>query len=311
MTTPSFSLPFILILSSYSWVLLISQSQSLTCTTQTFTNKNTVYSHCLDLPSLSSYLHFTYDSSNTTLSIAFIATAPSSAGWVSWAINPTSTGMAGCQSLVAYNHNGKVNVKLYNVSSYTSIVEVDKLGFDVWDLQGEEDGSSGSFKIFAKIKVPADLAEKKLINHVWQIGPGVSSDGMLVKHDFNPDNLKAVGTLDLVSGEVSTSGGAADVDSKLKKKNIHGILNTVSWGLLFPLGVVIARYVRTFKSADPAWFYLHVTCQLSAYVLGVAGWGTGLKLGSESKGIVYTGHRNIGISLFCLATVQVNSSTLA
>ncbi|KAL6953274.1 hypothetical protein U1Q18_043371 [Sarracenia purpurea var. burkii] len=39
--------------------------------------------------------------------------------------------------------------------------------------------------------------------------------------------------------------------------------------------------------------------------IGVAGWGTGLKLGSESKGIQYTGHRNIGIALFSLATVQV------
>ncbi|KAM7517479.1 hypothetical protein LguiB_016441 [Lonicera macranthoides] len=42
--------------------------------------------------------------------------------------------------------------------------------------------------------------------------------------------------------------------------------------------------------------------QLSFYVIGVAGWGTGLKLGSESKGVQYTGHRNIGIALFSIAT---------
>lgn len=86
---------------------------------------------------------------------------------------------------------------------------------------------------------------------------------------------------------------------------IHGILNAVSWGILFPFGIIIARYLRTFQSADPAWFYLHVACQLSAYVIGVAGWGTGLKLGSQSKGVMYSDHRNIGIALFCLATVQV------
>lgn len=88
---------------------------------------------------------------------------------------------------------------------------------------------------------------------------------------------------------------------------IHGVLNAVSWGILFPMGVIISRYLRTFKSADPAWFYLHVTCQVSAYAIGVAGWGTGMKLGSESKEFQYTGHRNIGITLFCFATVQVNS----
>ena len=29
--------------------------------------------------------------------------------------------------------------------------------------------------------------------------------------------------------------------------------------------MIIARYLRTFPSADPAWFYLHVSCQVSAY----------------------------------------------
>lgn len=88
----------------------------------------------------------------------------------------------------------------------------------------------------------------------------------------------------------------------------HGILNTVSWGILFPIGVIIARYLRTLPSADPVWFYVHVFCQFSAYVIGVAGWGTGLKLGVESPGIIYRAHRNIGIALFCFATLQVKIS---
>lgn len=86
---------------------------------------------------------------------------------------------------------------------------------------------------------------------------------------------------------------------------IHGVLNAVSWGLLFPIGVVMARYLRVFPSADPAWFYLHISCQISAYAIGVAGWGTGMKLGSESEGFVAYDHRNIGIALFSMATLQV------
>ena len=77
------------------------------------------------------------------------------------------------------------------------------------------------------------------------------------------------------------------------------------WGVLFPLGVIIARYMRTFPSADPAWFYLHVGCQVSSYAIGVAGWGTGMKLGSQSEGIQYSAHRYIGIFLFSFATLQV------
>lgn len=85
------------------------------------------------------------------------------------------------------------------------------------------------------------------------------------------------------------------------------MLNAVSWGVLIPLGAMIARYLRVFESADPAWFYLHIACQCSGYILGVAGWGLGLKLGSESKGTTYRPHRNIGIAIFCLATLQVRT----
>lgn len=90
------------------------------------------------------------------------------------------------------------------------------------------------------------------------------------------------------------------------------MVNAISWGILLPVGAIIARYVKVFKSADPAWFYLHVACQCSAYIVGLAGWILGLQLGSDSKGITYHKHRNLGIAIFTLATVQVSikSSTI-
>lgn len=71
------------------------------------------------------------------------------------------------------------------------------------------------------------------------------------------------------------------------------------------MGAIIARYLRVFQAADPAWYYLHIACQISAYIIGVSGWGLGLKLGSESVGVVHHKHRMMGIALFCLATLQV------
>ncbi|KAG4137822.1 hypothetical protein ERO13_D07G095500v2 [Gossypium hirsutum] len=283
------------------WTLLISPAVSLTCSTQKF-NKNQVFSTCIDLPSLSSYLHFTYDSPIATLSVAFVATPPKSGGWIAWAINPKATGMVGSQALVAYKNSttGVPVVRTYDISSYSSIVPKD-LSFAVWDKTAES-RSDGSLVIFAKIKVTADLAASGKINQVWQAGPGVGDGGMLVKHEFAAANLQSKGTLDLKNGDTS---GSSRGDTTIKKKNIHGILNGVSWGILFPLGAMIARYIRAFESADPAWFYLHMLCQISGYAIGVAGWGTGLKLGSESLGIMYSGHRNIGIALFVLATVQI------
>ncbi|MCL7042988.1 hypothetical protein MKW94_007182 [Papaver nudicaule] len=86
---------------------------------------------------------------------------------------------------------------------------------------------------------------------------------------------------------------------------VHGVLNAVAWGILMPVGAIAARYLRVFNSMDPAWFYVHIATQTSAYIIGIAGWATGLKLGSESQGIQHNTHRNIGIALFVLATLQV------
>ena len=85
---------------------------------------------------------------------------------------------------------------------------------------------------------------------------------------------------------------------------IHGILNAVSWGILLPIGVMSARYLRPFKFADPAWFYLHVFGQITGYAGGTAGWILGLRLQKYANPIKYF-HRNLGISIWAIATFQV------
>ncbi|PWA58770.1 auxin-responsive family protein [Artemisia annua] len=278
-------------------ILASTLHAQLTCTTQKFTN-NTRYDHCSDLPQLGSYLHWSLDTVKNTVSIAFIAPPATPDGWVSWAINPTGDGMEGSQSLIGYKaSNGSIIVNTYNISSYDSIVK-GKLEFDVTDMSGEY--SDGVMRIFATVGLLEN--GQTTVNQVWQVGAGVSQSGFPARHEFKEGNLESKGRLDLLSGEISGGGNG---NSKTRKRNIHGILNSVSWGILFPMGIMIARYLRTWTSADPAWFYLHGFLQVSAYTTGVAGWATGLKLGSESKGVTYTGHRNIGIALFCLATLQV------
>jgi hypothetical protein len=111
-----------------------------------------------------------------------------------------------------------------------------------------------------------------------------------------------MGTVDFVTGALAGGGAGGNI---LHRRNTHGVLNAVSWGILMPIGAMIARYVKVFKVANPAWFYMHIACQVTAYGVGVAGWGTGLKLGSDSEGIKYTSHRNIGIALFSLGTLQL------
>ncbi|XP_074586205.1 cytochrome b561 and DOMON domain-containing protein At4g12980-like [Curcuma longa] len=256
---------------------------------------NRVYATCSDLPHLSASLHWSYDAASGNLSVAFVAPPAQPDGWVAWAINPTGQGMDGAQALIAFRQpDGSMGAGTYSIKGYD--VKEGPIAFETSDLAAEQSG--GVMRIFAKLKLPSGTTT---VNQIWQVGPSVSS-GAPQPHDVQPANLQSTGKVDLIRGATSQSSAGS---STTKSKNVHGMLNAVSWGILLPAGAIFARYLKTFKSADPAWFYLHVTCQIIGYGVGVGGWATGLNLGSKSKGIQYTTHRNIGISLFSLATLQV------
>ncbi|PKI74014.1 hypothetical protein CRG98_005631 [Punica granatum] len=269
-------------------------SHAQACSSYTFSS-NQVFSSCTDLPVLNAFIHWNYDTSTGKVQLAYRHTSVDTSKWVAWAINPTSTGMPGAQALVAYQQSdGSMRAYMSPISGYSTGLQEGNLSFDVSNLSATY--SNGEITIFATITPPGNSTS---VNQVWQDGP--LNGGTPAQHALSGANTQSKGTLNFASGQAGSSGGS----SRLEKKNIHGVLNVVSWGILMPIGVIIARYLRVFKSADPTWFYLHVTCQSSAYIIGVAGWATGLKLGSESKGITYSVHRTIGIILFCLATLQV------
>ncbi|XP_008811325.2 cytochrome b561 and DOMON domain-containing protein At5g47530-like [Phoenix dactylifera] len=283
--------PAILLLSLLPSFILPCFAQN--CLSDTFSN-NRLYTHCSSLGRLSATLYWTYHPSNGTADIAYRAQEESS-GFVSWAINPSSSGMIGANALLAFHDSaGTVTAITYPFSNFTPSVRDSNLSFRVYSREAEYSG--GQYTIYATVELPGNRTS---LDTVWQAGQ--VSGGVPVSHALSGDNVDSIATTNFLSGESSSSGGS----SKEHRKNIHGVLNAVSWGVLMPLGVIIARYLRVFKSADPAWFYLHVACQCSAYIIGVAGWGLGLKLGSESAGITYESHRDIGIALFCLATLQV------
>lgn len=203
--------------------------------------------------------------------------------------------MIGAQAIFAFqDSSGTMTAISYPLTNTSPSVRNTSLSYTVYSM--ESDLSNGAMTIYATIKLPSN---NTIVNHVWQAS-NQFTNGFPNGHRTSGPNVLSKGQLNLLSGQFTSTG-----DSRLHLKNRHGVINAVSWGIMMPIGAIIARYLRVFKSADPAWFYLHVACQCSAYIIGVAGWGIGLKLGSDSKGITYHSHRNIGIALFCLATLQV------
>ncbi|KAG4138763.1 hypothetical protein ERO13_D07G154100v2 [Gossypium hirsutum] len=215
------------------WLTLISPSHSIDCSSLKLPGGIRHYSNCTELPTLNSTLHFTYNATNSSLFIAFSAAPSNADGWIAWAVNPTATGMAGSQALLAFKNKGSMVVKTYNISSYRSIVE-GKLSFDVWDLEAEAT-NDGKMVIYGSLKVGGSVEK---LNQVWQVGPGVS-DGHPMKHEFGKANLGSWGDLKLVEKVSSGSSSPApspvphnDSGDGSRAREIYAgfwILALVSW----------------------------------------------------------------------------------
>ncbi|KAL9360866.1 hypothetical protein Peur_048989 [Populus x canadensis] len=183
------SLPFSALSLFFSLcVLLVLPTHSLTCTSQKFTN-NKFYTNCTDLPALKSYLHYNYSSSNSSLSVAFIASPVKPDGWTGWGINLNGTGMAGAQVILALKSSkGAPEVKTYNIISYGDIRE---------ERLAETNATSGEFTIYASVKLPEKVES---FNHIWQVGAAVNN-GKPVKHEFAAENKDAKATLELTTAQ--------------------------------------------------------------------------------------------------------------
>lgn len=97
----------------------------------------------------------------------------------------------------------------------------------------------------------------------------------------------------------SSSSSSSSNSDKLKVT--HGALAIIGWGVLLPIGAVIARYCRQW---EPLWFHLHLFFQLMGYTIGVFTVLAGLSLYYQIHSNV-TAHRDLGIFLLVLGTLQV------
>ncbi|BBN04439.1 hypothetical protein MPTK1_3g04620 [Marchantia polymorpha subsp. ruderalis] len=253
------------------------------------------FQQCLGLPKLGSSLSWNYDPSTFEFDFEFHAVLSSASGWAGWGFNPTGELMTGGSALIAFNGANGTNLLPYKLigsptppSAIDMVVLPNSMNVTIIGL---------NVTFSAKLQLTKD---QTTLNQLWNYGSSVSgySPG---PHSLTGDNAASYGKLDVTTGTVT----ASEIPNKTLKDN-HGIVNALAWGFMFPLGVMAARYMRPFKIFDPLWFYVHVGCQVSAYILGVVGWGMGLKLGTLTS-VDHDKHKNLGIALFTLATLQLTA----
>ncbi|XP_073004711.1 cytochrome b561 and DOMON domain-containing protein At3g25290-like [Typha latifolia] len=266
-------------------------------------NSTSNYTLCRHLPTLDADIDLCYYNTtpNATIDVAFSATLPSREGWVAWGLNPRRPHMVGTRALIAFLMQGSPVVYSYNLTVDTQHwckLTPSEIEMNVIISMANYSGGNGKMRLAARLGLPPEYDVTRL-NHVWQVGPkvvGISPRG----HKRYLVDFDSRETINITSGQVLGQG-------RNKRRNlryVHGILSVIGWGFLLPSGIICKRYYRVFDFLEHTWYLVHVTFQIGAYFIGITAWAIGIYLGSNNLR-TYHHHRDIGITIFVLATFQI------
>ncbi|KAL2496051.1 Cytochrome [Forsythia ovata] len=245
-----------------------------------------------------------YDDKSRRLDIAFGAKLDGGIGWLAWGLNPQGPHMVGTRALIGIKHqNGSLECHKYSITDATrlgcQLLPIDDLGLDIRNFSFVYLKAFKYYMIKATVFLPLGYNSSRT-NIVWQIGYAVA-DKEPKMHPTSLNNFDSTETIDLNSNLVITY-----TDQQLGNlRTAHGILNIVGWGIIMPVGVIIARYLRRYPIRWRLWFTLHISCQIAGYILGSAGWASGRWLGKQSKYYVFTTHGIFATTIFVSTTIQM------
>ncbi|KAJ7539628.1 hypothetical protein O6H91_11G102300 [Diphasiastrum complanatum] len=262
-----------------------------------FNKKQKIFKTCRDLGVQKASLAWSLFPHNHTLEIAFAGRAVSPSGWVGWGINLGSNPvMKGANALVAFRAANGSNLLTYKLSdeTYSGVLpSCSPIDLVIMDKAVEITGTD--VKIFASFQLQPN---QTVLNHIWNRGPGMDQ---FQPQAHDPIDIRGALRINMLQGTVLPITPPHE-----KLKYIHGIVNTLGWGFLLPVGALTARYFRQFEleAGTASWFYAHIILQSSGYVLGIMGWAIGMKLGSYSTEVAYPQHRCIGITIFTFGSIS-------
>ncbi|MEW5318804.1 MAG: hypothetical protein WDW38_009991 [Sanguina aurantia] len=249
---------------------------------------------------------------DTTSGLLHMAVTSETNGYVSFAFTPNPGNMAGSDTILGWvNSTGSAFVSTYNVLG--NYINPDQISFPSWAYQQAvsqtvnptTQAKHTTICFSHQIRTPLaaysthmDLSAPLTYN--WAVSPHCA----LILHSSDG---AGGGVLDVASGVSSQT-----VDRKRYWINVHGLLMSIAWGLLLPLGTFMPAHrwllgdVMVGKTA--LWFILHLAFQLSGFVVFVAGFVVCVlhfDVGSMPGGGVGKAHAYMGWALMGLASLQM------
>ncbi|KAJ3670745.1 hypothetical protein LUZ60_008171 [Juncus effusus] len=216
-------------------------------------------------------------------------------GWVGMGFSKDGM-MVGSSAMVGWmGKTGVPHIKQFSLQGQTRSQVVVNEGNLLLSSDSEPTVMVDQAKIYLafKAKFPERVTRQQIL---FAFGASIPVDNKLKIHE---DKISMA--FDFSTGSTSSSSSASTYPYNLKRS--HGALAIFGWGVLAPIGSIIARYCRRW---DPLWFYLHVGIQFVAFIIGLAAVVAGVALYNKLH-VNVAAHRGLGIFILVLGILQVLS----
>ncbi|MEW5306052.1 MAG: hypothetical protein WDW36_008552 [Sanguina aurantia] len=249
---------------------------------------------------------------DTTSGLLHMAVTSETNGYVSFAFAPNPGKMASSDTILGWvDSTGSAFISTYNVLG--NYMDPEDISFPSWayhqavsqTVDPTTQAKHTTICFSRQIRTPLAAYSTQLdlsapLTYNWAISPHCA----LILHSSEG---AGGGELDVSSG-VSTQ----TADHKRYWINVHGLLMSIAWGLLLPLGTFMPAHrwllgdVKVGKTA--LWFILHLALQLSGFFIFVAGFVVCIMhfdVGSMPGGGAGKAHAYMGWALMGLASLQM------
>ncbi|KAJ4752566.1 Cytochrome b561 and DOMON domain-containing protein [Rhynchospora pubera] len=231
-----------------------------------------------------------YQSHDNTVSIVLSSIYTS--GWVGIGFSPDGM-MVGSSAMVGWiDTSGRSFIKQYDLQGRSSSdVIVDEGKLMLTSVSPKVVLYGVNIYLMFQVRFSKQVESQEVILAYANESP---NHLQLTKHD---DKISV--SFDFSSGGSTVPTSPSSYPYQLKRN--HGALAIFSWGILLPIGAIIARY---FRHKDPLWFYLHVAIQFLGYLVGIAAVLAGISLYNKLNSD-FRSHKSLGIFILVLASLQV------
>ncbi|GKU87933.1 hypothetical protein SLEP1_g2260 [Rubroshorea leprosula] len=219
--------------------------------------------------------------------MTIILSAVYSTGWVGIGFSNNGL-MVGSSCMVGwFNRKGHPRIKQYYLEGFhASQVIPDKGELQLVEHVPPVVALHGAMIYLAfQVKFPVPLSHQPIILAFASRYPNLYR---LAKHDD-----KTAIWFDFSQASVVNIGSTY--------KRHHGVLGIIGWGLILPMGAIVARY---FKHKDPLWYYLHAGIQFVGFIIGLVAVLLGIQLYHRINADI-PAHKGIGIFVLVLSILQI------